>query len=124
VIILRAPRRKADSKWEEKLYAQILAAHLPPPAREFPFHPSRKWRADFVWLEHALIAEVEGAIFSKGRHTRGAGFSADTEKYNAAVLLGWRVLRFTEIQIRNATAVETIRGALAWRGELPMFARW
>jgi very-short-patch-repair endonuclease len=121
MLILRTPRRRKSSPWEERLHRQILAAHLPDPAREFPFHPTRKWRFDFAWLEQAVAAEFEGAIFGKGRHTRGAGFSDDSEKYNAAVLLGWRLLRFTERQVKDGTAVETITAALAWTGERPMF---
>ena len=123
MLILRTPRRKKLSKWEERLYRQIVNDQLPTPAREFPFHPTRKWRVDFAWLDQALIAEFEGAVFGKGRHTRGMGFSDDTEKYNAAVLLGWRVLRFTHLQIQDRSAVKTIAEALAWNGQLPMFAQ-
>lgn len=122
MLFLRTPRRKKVSEWEERLHRQILAEHLPAPVRELQFHPTRKWRADFAWLEQALLAEFEGAIFGKGRHTRGAGFSDDSEKYNAAVLLGWRLLRFTERQIKDGSAVKTIAAALAWTGELPMYA--
>jgi hypothetical protein len=34
-----------------------------------------------------------------GRHTSGGGFIKDCEKYNAAALLGWRVLRYTTSNI-------------------------
>lgn len=33
-------------------------------------------------------------MFSRGRHNRPAGFIADCEKYNAAAIAGWKVLRF------------------------------
>lgn len=122
MLFLRTPLRKKTSRWEERLHRQILADGLPAPAREFHFHPSRRWRFDFVWLEQALAAEFDGAVFAAGRHTRGLGVSGDSEKLNAAVLLGWRVLRFTHLQVKDGSAVKTIRAALAWNGELPMFA--
>lgn len=122
MLFLRTPRQKKVSKWEELLARQIAADKLPAPVREYRFHAGRRWRLDFVWLEQALAVEVEGGIFSGGRHTRGAGFAADSDKYNAAVLLGWRLLRFTDRQVKDGSAVATIRAALAWSGELPMFA--
>lgn len=69
---------------------------------EHKFHPTRRWRFDFADLENKIAIECEGGIWTSGRHTRGAGFSNDTEKYNQAVLLGWRVLRYcSDIQIRE-----------------------
>jgi len=109
---LPALRPKTRSRWEDLLARQIATAQLPAPAREYRFHPVRKWRFDFAWLPQTLSAEVEGATFAGGRHTRGVGFAADTEKYNAAVLLGWRVLRFTHVQIKSGEALKTIREAL------------
>jgi hypothetical protein len=40
-----------------------------------------------------VALEVEGGVFSRGRHVRPAGFIADCEKYNAAAIAGWRVVR-------------------------------
>ena len=59
-----------------------------------------------------LAVECEGGTFTRGRHTRGAGFEKDCEKYNAAVLAGWRVLRFTASMIDSGDAVEKIKKAL------------
>jgi len=39
-----------------------------------------------------LAVEVDGGTWTGGRHTRGAGFEADCEKLNAAVIAGFRVL--------------------------------
>lgn len=68
---------------------------LPPYHREYRFHDTRRWRFDFAWPERNVAVEIEGGVWTRGRHTRGKGFENDCEKYNAAVLLGWRVLRFT-----------------------------
>lgn len=109
---LRTPRRKKVSKLEQLLARQIAHAQLPAPQREYRFHAVRKWRFDFVWLPQRLAAEVEGAVFGRGRHTRGSGFASDADKYNTALLDGWRVLRFTEKQIYSGRALAMLRSAL------------
>lgn len=68
---------------------------MPAPATEYMFHPERKWRFDFAFIKEKIAVEIEGGIYVSGRHTRGAGYEKDMEKYNAATLLGWRVLRYT-----------------------------
>lgn len=91
---VRIPR--AESALEERLWYLLLAEQLPVwPEREYRFHPTRKWRFDFAFVEAKLAIECEGGIWQGGRHTRGAGFEKDCEKMNAAAVLGWRVLRFT-----------------------------
>jgi hypothetical protein len=48
-----------------------------------------------------------GSAHGGGRHNRGAGFIADTEKYLEATLAGWRVIRLTSAQI-TAPMIERI----------------
>ena len=96
----------------EATLAQHLKAHGVSFEQEFKFHPDRKWRADFHIVGHKLLVEVEGGIWSGGRHTRGKGYQADMEKYNAAVGLGYRVLRFSTEQVKSGFAVNGINGLL------------
>jgi very-short-patch-repair endonuclease len=63
--------------------------------REYLFARPRRWRFDFAHPCTMVAIEIEGGTWVNGRHTRGSGFEADCEKYNAAAILGWRVLRFT-----------------------------
>lgn len=82
--------------------------------REYSFHVERRWRFDFAWPARKLAVEVEGVTYGEkgGRHQRAAGLEGDCEKYNAAVLLGWRVLRFTPRQIKRGEALPVIERAL------------
>ena len=76
---------------------------------EHKFHDTRKWRLDFAIVDLKIGIEIEGGVWSGGRHTRGNGFVEDMEKYNAAVTLGWVILRFTPQDLNKITTFETIK---------------
>lgn len=82
--------------------------------REYRFC-ERRWRFDFAVPRESLAIEVEGGSFVAGRHTRGAAFEADCEKYARALIAGWRVLRVTPRQVESGEAFEWIRAALGQR---------
>ena len=100
------------SKLEEELFFQIKAVKLPLPIRELKIFKNKKSRCDFVWPEKMVIVEVEGGVYTQGRHTRGKGFTNDCEKYNAATILGYRVIRVTAEHIRNGKAINWIEEIL------------
>lgn len=77
--------------------------------QEYKFHPERNWRADFLITGTKILIEVEGGIWSGGRHTRGKGFIADMEKYNAAAVMGFKVLRFDTQQVKSGLAIKQIK---------------
>jgi len=81
--------------------------------KEVGFAPPRRWKADFMFSHNGkkIAVEIEGGVYSNGRHTRGAGFEKDIEKYNAYTLLGIYLLRFTTAQIEKepAKCVDTIK---------------
>ena len=104
------------SDLEETLAFQIRVAGLPAPEREYRFHPVRKWRFDFAWPAVKVAVEAEGGTYSRGRHTRGAGFADDCIKYNEAALLGWTVLRFPGKEILAGRALDTLERALELAG--------
>lgn len=97
------------SEGEERLALQLRAYGIPF-KREYRFHPKRRWRFDFL-IGDRLAVEVEGAP-GVGRHTTAKGFTADCEKYNAATLQGYQLLRFTPKHIKRGTAIDLIRSAL------------
>jgi hypothetical protein len=90
---------------ETLLALHINAYGLPMPVTEHRFSPGRKWRFDFAFPDRMLAVEVEGGVWNRGRHTRGAGFEKDCEKYNHAAALGWRVVRFTPGMIASGEAI-------------------
>lgn len=96
----------------EVLAMMMQLERLPDPEREYRFHPVRKWRFDFAWPGKMIAVEVDGGTWSGGRHTRGAGFEKDCEKVNTAVLMGWRVFRFTTGMVDRGEALQVITRAL------------
>lgn len=100
------------SHLEEALALHIRAAGLPPPVREFRFHPTRRWRYDFAFVENKVAVEVDGGVWVQGRHTRPSGFIEDMHKLNEAAILGWTVIRVTGEMIRKGEALKLIERAL------------
>ena len=95
---LRYRPKTPSSRLEAKFALYWRSLGGPDLEREFRFHPTRKWRADFAHVESRTLIEVEGGIYISGggRHNRAAGFVADLEKYLEAALAGWRVVRLAE----------------------------
>jgi very-short-patch-repair endonuclease len=85
---------------------------LPKPVAEFRFHPTRRWRFDWAWPDRSIAVEVDGAVFTGGRHTRGAGYEKDLEKLSEALCLGWRVLRVSTGMVRDGRALGYIERLL------------
>lgn len=90
------------------------------PVRQYRFHDERRWSFDFCWPDHRLALELEGfgAGGGGGRHHLPAGIIEDCEKFNAALLLGWRVLRVPSRGGRDVKQwVELVQRALEGQGE-------
>lgn len=112
---------------------------IPEPNAELMFHPTRRWRFDFVWWycelpsrrEIKLAIEVEGGIYGRGprcptcgirrtgAHSSVSGLLEDLVKYNEASLNGWIVLRVLpeELDLENGKAFNLIEAAFKLRGE-------
>lgn len=82
------------------------------PETEFVFAPPRKWRFDYCWPRQKVALEVEGGVWTRGRHTRGAGFLKDMEKYNEAARLGYLVLRTTPTTMWHDATISLIHDTL------------
>jgi len=89
--------RKAEKEKEDKqklvFCKWLLDKHGLKCVPEVKFHPTRKWRTDYMFYGKVTVAlEVEGKVFG-GRHTNPLGFIADIEKYNTYTELGIYLLR-------------------------------
>jgi len=68
---------------------------------EWPFAPPRKFRWDFCDPNTLVAVEIEGGIWTGGRHTRGSGFEKDCVKKNLAARDGWLVFYFTSGMLKK-----------------------
>ena len=102
-----------SSKAAETFALHLRADKLPLARREYVFHPTRQWRFDFAWPGRKLAVEIDGLTRDGGRHQRVRGYENDCEKLNEALLLGWRVLRFTQGQVKRGEAIAVAKKALA-----------
>jgi len=105
-------KRARVSQGEETLAFQLKAEGITF-QREYRFHPTRRWRFDFVIPEYRLAIEVDGSVYSRGRHTRGKGWEEDAIKLSEAAILGWYVMRFSTGQVKSGVAIEQVRRFLS-----------
>jgi len=95
---------RIDSELEEELAFQLKAIGLNGFARQYKFHPDRRWKLDFY--RDGWGIEVQGGGWINGGHNRNALVMArDYEKLNAASEMGIRVLLYTGEQIKDGTAI-------------------
>jgi hypothetical protein len=92
----------------------VLPPELGLAETEYKFHPSRMWRFDYAWPSIKAALEVEGSP-GRGRHTHAGGFERDVEKYNAATVLGWHVVRCVNKRSSITAACEALLAI--WRAK-------
>jgi len=61
----------------------------------------RKYRFDCANPSKKIAVEIEGGLWTYGRHNRPIGMEQDMAKYNAAVVDGWKVLRYSPETLRT-----------------------
>ncbi len=109
------PKIKREFDRAEVFLRALEVRGLPRPEREWKFDAKRRWRFDYAWPQQMIALEVEGGVWTGGRHTRGAGFLKDVEKYNRAAVLGWRLLRVTPDKLVSFGTFEMLREILGLR---------
>ena len=103
----------SKSELETEMDYQLRAAGYGGFVREHRFHPQRRWRFDFAWLDRMIALEVDGGIWIQGRHNRPSSMEANMEKHNEASILGWKTLNVSGAMVGDGRAlafVERIMG--------------
>lgn len=102
--------RKPLLKYESMMFIKMIKSCLGlDMEKEYRFHPSRKWRFDYAIPSLRMAIEVEGGVWTGGRHTSSKGFLGDMEKYNEAALLGWCLVRTTPAALLTGATIELIK---------------
>ena len=109
------PKIKREFDRAQVFLRALRVREVPIPECEWKFDTKRRWRFDYAWPQQMIALEVEGGVWTGGRHTRGAGFVKDMEKYNRAAVLGWRLLRVTPDKLVSAGTFDMLREILGLR---------
>ena len=80
-------------------FPEYWSYHMP----EYQFDITRSWRMDYAWPDVFVSVEIDG--FGWG-HQAQQHLAANHEKQNAAMLQGWRVLRYCSRQLGSMAGVE------------------
>ena len=111
--VARAVDPRAGSVLESLLRVLLLVAGLPMPETQYAIHErdgTLVARVDMAWPGARLVVEADGYAF----HSDRAAYRSDRRRINALERLGWRVLRFSWEDVRNAPeeVIRTISACL------------
>lgn len=101
-----------DSALEMALVTRLERAGLPLGVGQYRIVEGRQFTWDRAWPEQRVCAEVQGAVWTQGAHSRGSGVQRDCLKASLAAAYGWRCLPLTREMIEDGTAVRLIAQAL------------
>ena len=74
-----------------KVYDKLLGGEW---WAEWPFYEGRRWRFDYAYPKKRIAIEIDGGVFTGGRHSGGVGQLRDMEKMNMACTRGWLVYHY------------------------------
>lgn len=102
---MKLTKLKKSLSFYERIFKSLLDERNIKYEMEYYFHRAhavennlnivtRDFLFDFCIVDKKIAFELEGGIYSQGRHVRPLGFITDCIKYNLATSLGWQVYRF------------------------------
>lgn len=127
-----AKRRTTETQAPVNAIANTLhdMEDMPAFSRETQFAPGRQWAFDIAWPTLMVALEYEGNTWAQtngenakskfSRHTVGAGYRGDVDKYNTAASLGWLVIRVTADMVRDLAYLDPLLTAIYTRQILLM----
>lgn len=97
--------------------SQLWKAGLMPFCAEYRFHPRRRWRFDFAWVDQLqfVALEIDGGLYVNGGHNRGSKIIDEHDKFNEAALMGWTVIKVDPKKVRSGEALALVKRALGYK---------
>ena len=105
------PRKRGPTE-ADLLFPQHMAELDVFVRKEVRVCEDRRWKMDFAEREvrrPRLAFEIEGGIWTAGRHSRGKGMQDDMDKYNRATIEGFVLFRFSTQDVLSGKAKDTVR---------------
>jgi hypothetical protein len=103
--LVKSAKKQKDGHRIKRIHSQFtdwLNANKIAYVKEYKFCNDRKWLIDYYLPELNLAIEVEGGIWTAGRHINPKGFLKDMEKYNAITLHNIKLLRIDTDRLNSA----------------------
>lgn len=101
---------KRDELKSEMMF-RIRALGLPEPTQEHRFHPVRRWRFDYAWIDKKVAVEIQGGV-GRSFHFNQKTLHKDSEKFLEANMLGWIVIQVNYWMIERGLEMALIERAL------------
>lgn len=101
-----------DSQLEELFLVLCRSAGVPlPEVNAWLPLADEQFKVDFLWREQRLIVETDG----RAVHGTRQAFERDRRRDQRLMLAGWRVVRFTWLQVTRESecVADTLRALLA-----------
>jgi hypothetical protein len=103
----------------EKLITDVRSRVGEDMETEYRFDPDgRRWRFDLAAPDLRVACEIDGGVWTMGRHNRPIGFMNDAEKFNKATLLDWWVFHTDWKGVSSGAALDLLSRAILARRAL------
>lgn len=63
---------------------------------------SKRYRLDFAHPNSRTGIEIQGGVYTRGRHVTGSGYERDCRKYNLAYTSGWTIFLLTSTMAKDS----------------------
>lgn len=103
--LVKSAKKQKDKERIEAIHRQFmdwLNANKIAFVKEYKFCKERKWKIDYYLPDLNAAIEVEGGVWSGGRHVNPKGFLKDMEKYNAITMAKIQLLRIDTDRLNSA----------------------
>lgn len=101
----KLPKQKSNRGNSQKAHIEFMLKLLKLDfVKEHKFIEDRKYQIDFAVIDKKIAIEYEGIFMEdkgKSGHTSVMGYTSNCDKYNLALVNGWKVLRYTAINYMN-----------------------
>jgi hypothetical protein len=94
--LAKSAKKQKDKERIKRIHSQFtdwLTLNKIAFVKEYKFCKERKWKIDYYLPELNAAIEVDGGVWSGGRHVNPKGFLNDMEKYNAITMAKIQLLR-------------------------------
>lgn len=103
--LVKSAKKQKDSNRIKRIHSQFtdwLTLNKIAFVKEYKFCKERKWKIDYYLPDLNAAIEVEGGVWSGGRHINPKGFLNDLDKYNAITMAQIQLLRIDTDRLNSA----------------------